>query len=371
MTRSPRVVYAANFATGIASARSLSVPVGARGVDFSSPHWGVQALGRQQDSRLHRLTGTTMGTTWSLRIGNPEFHALEPVQVMVQNVLDEVIAQMSNWEPQSAISRFNAAPAGTVHALPQELAQVLDAALLWTDRSGGAMNPAMGALVALWGFGPHGRADDDIAVKIPADASITNALTTTTDIRNTCRLGAAQWRQPGGVQLDLCGIAKGFAVDWVVQQLQGAGWACGLFEIGGELRTWGDRPDARAWQIQLDDGTNTQGRPMVVSLRDGALATSGDRWHHFEMDGKRYSHTIDPRTGRPVEHRLTSVSVYHDECMHADALATVLTVLGPQQGMRFAEEHAIAAVFHQHAAEGESPGRALIATPAWKATFAS
>ncbi|MEG3003189.1 MAG: FAD:protein FMN transferase, partial [Comamonas sp.] len=114
-------------------------------------------------------------------------------------------------------------------------------------------------------------------------------------------------------------------------------------------------PDGKPWQVQLGGQATDAYAPLVVGLPSdpedgGSFATSGDFWHHFSVDGKRYSHTLDPRTGRPIEHGLSSVTVFHPECMHADALATVLTVLGPLQGLEFAEQHGIAAVLYEHGA---------------------
>ncbi|MEG2047343.1 MAG: FAD:protein FMN transferase, partial [Comamonas sp.] len=110
--------------------------------------------------------------------------------------------------------------------------------------------------------------------------------------------------------------------------------------------------------------------PEAVALRDGALATSGDHWHVFTQGGRRYSHTIDPRTGQPVAHALTSITVFHAQCMHADALATVLTVLGPQAGWDFAQAQNVAAVFHTHPDAAHPQGQRR-STPAWDTRFAS
>ena len=140
------------------------------------------------------------------------------------------------------------------------------------------------------------------------------------------------------------------------------GWQAGLFEIGGELRSWGRRTDDSLWRVQLGAGPNDSANPLVVSVEEGAFATSGDCWHQFSVDGRSYSHTLDPRTGWPVQHDLASVTVFHEECMHADALATVLTVLGPVQGMEFAQQHDIAAVLTAH-------GQERLATPAWIKKF--
>ena len=364
MSTAPRVHFGASVWRLPQAAKAASAAVPAR-ADFSAQHWRAPSMQRQQDSRIHRLGGQTMGTSWSLNLPNPDFLELQPVRALVQSVLDEVIAQMSNWESDSAISRFNHAPAGSRHELPAEFAQVLAAALQWAERSGGALDPTMGGLVALWGFGPRAEPLVPHSGERPSTAQIDDLLRTSGFEKLPWKAGQSHIEQPGGLRLDLCGIAKGFAVDWVVERLQRAGWNSGLFEIGGELRSWGEKPNGGAWQVQLGiHGDAQDDAHLVVAVKNASFATSGDWWHHFFADGKRYSHTLDPRTGWPIEHQLASVTVHHEACMHADALATVLTVLGVEQGMAFAETHEIAAVFHEH---GAKP----CMTPAWKARFAS
>lgn len=339
-------------------------------VNFGVQRWHSVSMQHQQDGRIHQLSGQTMGTHWSLRLVNPDYLPMAPVQAMLQQVFDEVIAQMSNWEADSLITRFNQSKPGVILTLPSEFAHVLEAALHWAALSGGAMDPSMGALVSLWGFGPRQNPLLPHLGQTPAGADIQRLLQTSGYRQLHWNAQTRQLPQPGGLALDFCGIAKGFAVDWAVQKLQAAGWTAGLLEIGGELRSWGQRPDGRPWQVQLGTGSTDAVQPLVVRIKDGAFATSGDFWHQFTLNGRRYSHTLDPRTGWPVSHDLASVTVFHSECMHADALATVLTVLGPKEGMDFARQHDIAAVLISHATEGakETP-RQVLKTPAWVNQF--
>ncbi|MEB5964432.1 MULTISPECIES: FAD:protein FMN transferase [Comamonas] len=334
--------------------------------DFGVQRWRPASLQHQQDGRIHRLSGQTMGTHWSLRLVNPDYRPMEPVQALLQQVFEDVIAQMSNWETDSLITRFNRSRPGEMHVMPAEFAQVLEAALHWARLSGAAMDPCMGALVSLWGFGPRQNPLQPHHGQTPPADEIQRVLQTSGCRHLRWNAKTRRLQQSGGLELDFCGIAKGFAVDWAVQKLQATGWAAGLFEIGGELRSWGQRPDGRPWQVQLGTGGSTEAEPLVVACREGAFATSGDFWHQFTQAGRRYSHTLDPRTGWPVAHDLASVTVFHEECMHADALATVLTVLGPQQGMDFARQHGIAAVLTSHlASDGHETRRQVIKTPVW------
>jgi len=310
-------------------------------------------------SRLQSLAGRTMGTTWSLRFDNPSMQPHDAVEAAVTDALDRVIAQMSTWEPASDISRYNAAKAGTRHALPVAFAEVLACALHWAKASGGAVDPTVGALVALWGFGAQaGTAPDHCP---PSPTALDAARARTGWERLEFDAVGKQITQPGGVQLDLSGIAKGFAVDHVADALMATGLHDFLVEVGGELRGAGRRPDGQPWRVRLDTPIDTLA-PVV--LTDLAIATSGDRWHAHEHAGHRWSHTIDPRSGEPTSHGLTSVTVLHPLCMHADALATAFTVLGPIAGPDFAARHDVAALFVCR--DGDAGHRA-IATPAWTA----
>lgn len=319
-----------------------------------------------------------MGTSWSLRFDNPSMLAPDHVRAAVQAVLDRVIEQMSTWEPGSDISRFNAAEAGSLHLLPAGFAAVLSAALDWARASGGAIDPTVGALVGLWGFGSDAAQRD-------ADASDSPPLPPSAAQLRQARLQVGWQRlefdrttrkllQPGGLRLDLSGIAKGYAVDQVAEALRAIGIVRCLIEIGGELRALGHRPDGQdgpdgmPWQVAVETAPQVQQR---IALAGMAIATSGDRFHaHAHADrhqGRRWSHTIDPRSGEPSSHALASVTVLHPECMHADALATVLMVLGPQEGLEFAERHRLAALFHCRDGAGDDGDQGLrcFASEAW------
>ena len=313
-------------------------------VSFASPAWPAMRSSTSPDGRVHSLSGSTMGTTWSLRLSNPDFLPLAPVQALVQSTLEGITAQMSHWAPDSDITRWSQLPAGHTATLPPELGHVLDAAAHWHHASCGAYDPSMGALVNLWGFGPRPAPHAPHSGLIPSNSAIAHAQQHCGWQRLHWDSAQRQLTQPGGVQLDLSGIAKGYAVDAVADALQRAGWAHGLLEIGGELKAWGQRPNGTPWHVAL--GTHNHN---TLPLAHGALATSGDHWHAFEHQGQRYAHTLDPRTGWPVANAMASVTVWHAQCMHADALATVLTVLGAEGGWHFAQQHHIAAALQSHA----------------------
>ena len=306
---------------------------------------------RSDPASLHHIGGQTMGTTWSLRFDNPRMVPLDVVRAAVESALAQVVAQMSHWEADSDLSRYNGAGAGSIHALAPEFARVMACALHWAAASGGALDPTVAPLVGLWGFGPQGDA---------------NARTPSPELLRAARLACgwrrlgfdaanATLRQPGGLTLDLSGVAKGFAVDHVIETLRALALENLLVEIGGELRGEGRRPDGRPWTVQLE------GLPHAVTLEGLAVATSGDRWHLREQAGRRWSHTIDPRSGEPVDNALAAVTVLHPECVHADALATVLMVLGADDGLAFADATDVAALF----IERQPDGTRMRASRAW------
>lgn len=268
--------------------------------------------------------GETMGTSWSVRAvsGRPAGE----VRAAIRRALDGVIAEMSNWEAESDLSRFNRAPIGAWQELPADLAQVIDTAMAVAWTSGGAFDPTAGALVDLWGFGPAGRGD------LPAEDDLGTAPVGW----RALELEGTQARRTADVQLDLSGIAKGFGVDAIARALHGLGVTDFLAEIGGELVGAGVKPGGEPWWVELEAPPGARIAPLRVALHDLAVATSGDYRRFFETGGRRYAHSIDPRTRRPVANGVASATVLHPSCMLADAWATALTVLGPNEGMALA-----------------------------------
>ncbi len=251
---------------------------------------------------------------------------------MVQAAFGRVVAQMSQWEAASDLSRFNRAPAGGWHAIPPEFAGVLAAALRIRDASGGAFDPALGEITERWGFGSAGPVDG-----VPDG----------TDRRNRAidyDVAGSRIRRGEGAALDLSGIAKGYGVDLAAEWLLGQGVRHFLLELGGELRGEGIRPDGQPWwvDVEMPPGASSL-PPWRIALHDLSVATSGDYRRGFAVDGRYYSHSFDPATGRPIVSNVSSVTVLHRECMMADGWATALTVLGPQKGIALADAQRLAA----------------------------
>ncbi len=220
---------------------------------------------------------------------------------------------------------------------------MLEFALEVAAASDGAYDPAAGAIVNRWGFGPRQRYDQPgFVAPGPAEQALLRAPRAPLDWQPASR----RLRQPGAVALDLSAVAKGYGVDRLALYLQGLGLRHFLVEVGGELRGAGLKADGQPWWVMLEQPAAGADAPeLVLALHGLAVATSGDYRRYFEADAQRVPHTIDPRTAAPIDNGLASVSVVHPSCMAADAWSTALTVLGPQAGLALAERQGLAARF--------------------------
>jgi thiamine biosynthesis lipoprotein len=317
-------------------------------------------------SVLHEAAGSSMGTSWSARM------LLAPgagtgLAADLQRELDEVVRQMSHWDSDSLLARYNEAPAGSWHALPPQFFDVIWYAMKVAADTGCAYDPFAGALVNLWGFGPVRRYDQ--AGFYAPDAAAIDALLAASAARQVV-LDAPGRRllQPGGVRIDLSSVAKGHAVDRLALCLERHGVHHYLAEIGGELRGAGMKPDGQPWWVELEGvpGVSGGAQQAMVALHGLAAATSGDYRRSFQHGARRASHTLDPRTGHPIANDVASVTVLHASCMAADALSTALTVMGIDAGLAFAEARALAVRFLVRAGDG----LAEHTSSAWRAMLA-
>lgn len=297
--------------------------------------------GRPPSAGVIALNGETMGTSWSVKLAAEQ--PAEDLHAAIRHELDTVVAQMSHWEPDSDLCRFNRAPAASWHVLPPAFFEVLSYALEVARDTDGAYDPAVGALVNLWGFGPVNRHDQP-GFSAPADAQV-QALIARPGWRHI-ELDPAlrRARQPGGALLDFSSVAKGYAVDRVAGLLERRGVRDYLVEVGGELRGAGMKPDGQPWWVALEQ-PEQGGASTLLALHGLAVATSGDYRRFYRLGDRRCPHTLDPRTGYPIDNRIASVTLIHPQCMAADALSTALTVLGVERGMCFAESRMLAARF--------------------------
>ena len=268
-----------------------------------------------------------MGTSWSLQAVAPPAGAREGVQA----ALELVVAQMSQWEPASDLSRFNRAPAGEWIYVPAEFQAVVAAGLEIGSLSGGAFSLTLGELSEAWGFGASGAVDTAPKGAMPQHMGV--------------ELDPANLhiRRKEGALLDLSAIAKGYGVDLAAEWLLEQGVRHFLIEVGGELRGEGIRPDGQPWWVDVEAPPSWSGAPWRVALHDLSVATSGDYRRGIDIDGQRYSHSFDPRTGRPIANGVRSTTVLHRSCMMADGWATALTILGADAGIALADEQGLAA----------------------------
>jgi thiamine biosynthesis lipoprotein len=247
----------------------------------------------------------------------------------IEGRLASIVAEMSQWEPDSLLSRFNRAPAGSAFVLPPDFAAVLEASLDVARRTDGAFDPTHGRAAALLGYGAATIAGP------PRESALHDARASAGLYRLDYDPARRRLIQPGGLWLDFSGIAKGFAVDAIADLLAAEGFEDALVEIGGELAGRGLKPDGQPWWVYLEALDGATPAPLRVGLHDIAVATSG---HHV-----RGVHTLDPTDGRPVRHDIAVASVIHDRAMYADAWATALIVLGPARAPEIAEREGLAA----------------------------
>jgi thiamine biosynthesis lipoprotein len=303
-----------------------------------------------------------MGTNYSVKLAVADLPAEERAAIrrIIEARLGRVDRLMSTYRPDSELSRFNRHGANEPFPVAPETLAVFRIAHEVSDLSGGAFDVTVGPLVAAWGFG----AADPIPAPPPdAELERLRARVGFERIQIDADAGTLAKTVAGAV-CDLSAIAKGYAVDQVAAALEEKGYGDFLVEIGGEVRARGQRLDGAFWRVAIERPDSApRGAFEVIPLRDVALATSGDYRNYYEVAGRRISHTIDPRSGRPVEHALASVSVLHADAIHADALATALNVLGPEAGYALAESEGLAAYFIVRRADGSLASRE---TPAFE-----
>lgn len=289
------------------------------------------------DPIRHALNGQTMGTRWSALFYSSPGVDIGSLQAALQAAVDTVDACMSTWNRESALMRLNRASVCEWLQVPAELAHVLGLGLDIGRASGGAFDIGMGDAVQAWGFGPEeARADE-----------IRNAITTPRrPAHEVLQLDASRVRKRAPIVLDLNGIAKGHGVDRLAETLLSFGINSGLVGIDGEMRALGMRPDGEAWTIGVEaPDPDRRATHSILTLQDASVATSGDYRHWVTVQGRRMSHTMDPRRGAPLRSSPASVTVIARTCAEADAWATALMVAGPEVGAQLCAHQGLNALF--------------------------
>ena len=284
------------------------------------------------------FSGRTMGTTWEVKVAADDLSPDDQraIGAAIGEALDRVNGALSTWQDDSEISRFNALASTEPVVVGDDLMHVLLAARDVSEATGGAFDVTVGPLVEAWGFG---RRQGEPDVPAPGEdalaevrARVGHRMLEIDQAKSTLRKARPD------LEIDVSAIAKGHGVDAVAEAIEALGHEAWLVEIGGELRAKGVRLDGEPFRVAIEEPDETLRRiHRVIELRDVAMATSGDYRNWRDQDGRRISHTIDPRVGRPIGHALASVTVLAPTAMEADAWATALNVLGPGTAQAFAE----------------------------------
>lgn len=291
-----------------------------------------------------KFSGETMGTTYNIvAVDKTAELSSDALADAITAELAAVNGQMSNWDPNSEISRFNNAETTEPIEISTELAKVVGAANEIHQKSEGLFDVTLGPLIEIWGFGARTPESP-----IPSDEAIAEAqavvgqskILTLTQDPLTLRKSLPQ------TSVYLAAIAKGYGVDQVATVLKDAGLTDYMVEIGGDLVTSGLNPNGEPWRIGIErPDAASRTIEEVINVSGLGMATSGDYRNYFEQDGIRYSHIIDGVTGRPITHSTASVTVLAADAMMADGWATALLALGQERGLKIAEEEGLAVMF--------------------------
>lgn len=299
--------------------------------------------------RRTTLNGPTMGTRWSVSVDADDSVNQEALHQDLAFAVQQVDAQMSPWKPESDLVCLNRAPVDTWVDLPPEILEVLTCAMDIHRLSVGAFDPCVGALVDAWGFGAVRDAPDAVAINTARQAA---PCLMHEGLELDRPAGRARKRAP--LQLDLCGIAKGYAVDRMAAVLQQHGVQHALVAaLDGELRAVGSQASGTPWAVALE--SPEAGRRAVhgvIELQDMAVATSGDYRHYLKVGDAHLAHTMDARRAAPVNNAVASVTVLARTCMEADAWATALLVAGPGEGLAMAQRMGLEVLFLLRRSEG-------------------
>ena len=290
------------------------------------------------DSSLatYRFGGYTMGTTYTVTLVDVDEALSDDLESKVAEYLVEINEVFSTYLSESELSRLNRHPLREPLAISEALFHVLSMSKAIHEHSGGAFDPTVMPLVNMWGFGP------DRPSRLPDPDAIEAALAEVGFdglVLDATRGTATRERD---IRVDLSAIAKGYGVDLLAELLEKHGVRHYMVDIGGELRVKGHNPRGEPWRIAIESASGASSPATIVALTDRSIATSGDYRNYFEQDGKRFSHTIDPRSGYPIDHPVASVTVLAETAALADGWATALSVVGADEALMLADREDIA-----------------------------
>jgi len=295
---------------------------------------------------IQRLDGFTMGTSYQIQIVDmPRLRSSEEVIADVSELLNNLDTGIfSTYAANSELSRLNRHGINDPFLASQQMIEVLLLAQSISEQTQGAFDVTVGPLVNLWGFGPVIQASDSV----PAQSSIDEALASVGYRALSINASRSEITKSKDVYVDLSAIAKGYAVDELAEYFDQLGVENYFLEIGGELKIKGLKPGDESWIPAIETPVDTTSQIYDIFFSRGeeiAVAGSGDYRNYFEQDGVRYSHEIDPRTGRPISHSLAAAYVIDASAARADAMATAYMVLGLDASRDLADQQGQAAYF--------------------------
>ena len=285
------------------------------------------------------LTGPIMGTEYVVTVVDHQGKEIPSKQVekSILAAMEDVNQSMSTYIEDSEISRFNRIDPGKWFDMSPQFAAVFTEAQQISEMSQGAFDATLGKAIRAWGFGRDGKITQQPSVEVLSN------MRSTTGYQHIKIKDQRVLKEVPGLEVNLSAIAKGYAVDRVAKAIDDLGIEAYLVNIGGELKAKGKNAQGISWRIGIEKPHVTGGIAQIVELNNVAIATSGDYRNYHVIDGQHFSHTIDPKTLKPVFHKLASVSVISDKASTADAMATAMLSMGEEGAIRFAEENQIAA----------------------------
>lgn len=295
------------------------------------------------------ISGQTMGSAWTVKLTGALPASAEELRAGAQAQFDAVNFALSTYRADSALSRFNEDDRGEWVSVDPELGAVLAYALSLAQDSGGAYDVTVGPLVNLWGFGPG-----PATRQVPDGAAIDAARARVGWRGVEVDLANSRARKRPGIRVDLSSLGKGRGVDRVAEYLDARGVANYLIDLSGKLRARGRNAHGAPWRVAVErpaadvSSAAPAIEPTVIELRDESVATAGDYRRFFESGGRHYSHIIDPRSGYPVAHGTVSATALASDCMTADALATVMMVMAPEDALPLADRTQLRALLIGH-----------------------
>lgn len=301
------------------------------------------------EAQIEEFAGPTQGSHYEIKyVPGEQTPPKAQVRREVEALLEQIDQQMSTWRADSDLSRFNQLPAGSCRIMPEPVLELIAKGDQLAQESGGAFDLTVEPLLNVWGFGPQSRSRH-----VPTAQQIAQARLLVGH-QHLSRKGSELCKDVAA-QIDLNSIAAGDTVDRIAQLLEQQGVSSYLINVTGELKGRGKKPDGSSWRIAIEaPDEDRQVAQKIIELDGLGVSTSGDYRNYYEENGQRFSHTLDPRQGRPISHKLAAVTVFDPSAMRADGLSTLLMVLGPDEGYEFAKAHQIAAFFVTRTAQGFS-----------------